>query len=109
VSPLTYNEREFNRVEDIWDEIEQIAIVNARTSRTIGQDLFHLVPLFTDPKYILEGWHITLLNEFNMVKNFNISLGVLDEISSDLLNCFTVIHNEYNAIEKYESKNYGKK
>ena len=44
-----------------------------------------------------------------MVKNFNISLGVLDEISSDLLNCFTVIHNEYNAIEKYESKNYGKK
>lgn len=103
-SPISYKRREFNSLDDIWDEIDKINEVNAKTSRTIGQDLFHLIPLFTDPYYIIEGWMIDMINEFNMVKNFNISLGVLDSISADRLNCFTIIQNEYNSITQYEAK-----
>ena len=103
-SPITYERREFNTLNDIWDEIDKISEVNSRTSRTIGQDLYHLIPLFTDPYYIIKGWQIDMINEFNMLKNFNISLGVLGDISADRLNCFTIIQNEYNAITKFEAK-----
>lgn len=107
-SPLTYEEREFKTIDDVWDEIEAIAEVNERTSRSIGQDLFHLIPLFADPKMILEEWHIEVINEFNMTKNFNISLGVLDEISADRLDCFTIINNEYNSIAEFDRNKNGK-
>ena len=108
VSPLSYKEREFNSLEDVWDEIEKIAEINKGTNRSVGQDLFHLIPLFTNPKLILEEWHIESINEFNMIKNFNISLGVLDDISNDRLNCYTIINNEYNSIMEYERKQNGK-
>ena len=107
-SPLTYLKREYKTIDDIWSEIEDIAEVNSKTSRTLGQDLFHLIPLFTDPTYIIEDWHIEVLNEFNMCKNFNISLGVLDNISARRLEHFSIIQNETNAIQAYESKINGK-
>jgi hypothetical protein len=109
VSPLTYLKREFKTIDDIWDEIEKIAEVNYNTSRSIGQDLFHLIPLFTNPNYMVDEWHIEMINEYNLMKNFNISLGVLDDVSSDRLNCFSIIQNEVNAIAEYERvKNNGK-
>ena len=96
-------------MDDIWDEIDKIAMVNHKSNRTIGQDLFHLVPLFTNPNYISTPDNLSVINEYNMCKNFNISLGNLNDISADLLNCFTIIQNEYNAIEKYERLKNGKK
>lgn len=107
VSPLTYKKREYKTSEDIWSEIDEIAEVNARTSRSIGQDLFHLIPLFTNPEYILEEWQSVVINEFNMCKNFNVSLGNLDDISAFRLQCFSIIQNEFNAIAEYENKKDG--
>jgi hypothetical protein len=104
-SPLTYKDREFITIEDIWDEIEEIEKVNKTTKRSLGQDLFHLIPLFTNPNYIIEDWHIEIINEFNMVQNFNISLGLLDDIEARKLEHYTIIHNELNAIKIYEKEN----
>ena len=108
VSPVDYIKREFKTIEDVWNEIEKIKLVNARTSRTIGQDLFHLVPLFTNPMYVSESWHLEMINEYNIVQNLNVSLGVLDDISNDRINCFATINNEYNAIKETESRRNGK-
>lgn len=108
VSPTTYKRREYGNIDDIWNEIEDIKTINTRTSRTIGQDLYHLVPLFTNPSYIIEDWHLEMINEYNIVQNFNISLGVLDDVPNDRLNCFSVIHREYNAIKELEGKKNGK-
>ena len=104
VSPITYEKREYGTEEDIWEEIDNIVYVNNKTSRTIGQDLFNLVPLFTNPRYILEDWQLEVINEYNITQNFNISLGNLDDVPNDRLNCFSVIHREYNAIKDIEGK-----
>ena len=109
VSPLSYTEREYNTIDDVWDEIDKIAEINARTDRTIGQDLFHLVPIFTNPHYVMNPEDSNLINEFNMCKNFNVSLGNLFEIPSSMLNAFTVIQNEYNAIAQFGRQKNGKK
>ena len=108
VSPVDYKRREYGTVEDIWEEIERIIEVNNRTTRTIGQDLYNLLPLFTNPAYIIEDWQLEVINEYNIVQNFNVSLGELDNVPNDRLNCFPVIHREYNAIKDIESKKNGK-
>ena len=108
VSPLTYKQREFKTQEDIWNEIDKIAEVNSRTSRSIGQDLYHLIPLFTDPNYILEEWQYEAINEYNICKNFNVTLGVLDNVPARRLDYFSIIQNEFNAIAEYENNKNGK-
>ena len=108
VSPVDYKKREYGTEEDIWEEVGRIIEVNNRTSRTIGQDMYHLVPLFTNPMYIIEDWHLEVINEFNIVQNFNVSLGVLDEVLNDRLNCFSIIQREYNAIKDIEGNKNGK-
>ena len=107
-SSVDYKRREYGTVEDIWEEIERIIEVNNRTTRTIGQDLYNLLPLFTNPAYIIEDWQLEVINEYNIVQNFNVSLGELDNVPNDRLNCFSVIHREYNAIKDIESKKNGK-
>ena len=104
-SPLTYEKREYKTTDDIWNEVEEIVIVNRKTSRSIGQDLYYLVPLFTDPNYLIEDWHLEIINEYNMVQNFNISLGELDQIEARRLEHFSLIHNEYNSIRKHDLDN----
>ena len=95
-------------MDDVWSEIDKIMEVNSRVSRTIGQDLFHLVPLFTDPDYLIEDWQLEVINEYNIVQNFNVSLGVLDDVPNNRLNCFSVINREYNAIKEMEQKKNAK-
>jgi len=90
-------------MDDVWDEIFKIKEVNDNVSRSIGQDLFHLIPLFTNPYWIIKDWHLEVLNEYNLTKNFNISLGVLDECSAFTLNAFSLIQNEFNSITEYNS------
>jgi hypothetical protein len=107
VSPVDYVRREYGSLDDVWQEIDRIVEVNRKTSRTIGQDLYHLVPLFTDPNLIIEDWHLEVINEYNITQNFNVSLGVLDDVPNDRLNCFSVILREYNAIKEIESKKNG--
>ena len=90
LSPLTYKNREYKTIENIWDEIEEIAQVNSRTSRSIGQDLFHLVPLFTNPEYIMESWHYDIIHEYNLMKSLNLSLGTIWEQDARTLEYYIV-------------------
>jgi len=101
-NPLTYEKQEYKTLEDIWETVEGIAEVNSNTTRSLGQDLYHLVPLFTNPDYISNYEQMEMLNEYNMVKNFNISLGTLEDISAQKLDCFTVIHNEYQSAMMFD-------
>ena len=108
-SPLSYTEKKYETIDDIWDEINDIAIVNDSTSRSIGQDLFHLVPLFTNPKYVISEWAMEMVNEYRIIKTMNVSLGVLDDINAHRIYAFTIVNNEMNAIFEYEKLKDGSK
>ena len=49
VDPLSYTRKEYKTEDDIWETVSKVAEVNKGTTRSLGQDLFHLVPLFTNP------------------------------------------------------------
>jgi len=104
--PLTYKKREYKTEEDVWSQVNDIAEVNARTKRSIGQDLYHLVPLFTNPDYILDNWQYDMINEYNLCKNFNLPIAnTLYEADFFTIQCFSIIQNEFNAIAEYNKDN----
>jgi len=50
---------------------------------------------------------VDIMNEYHWIKNWNISPGVLDDVSAFRLDCWTIIENELNQINKNESKKNG--
>jgi len=76
-SPVTYEPRTFETVEDIWSEIELLEQENTKWSS--GQNLFHVVPLFADISLLLESWMWDAIQEYQYQKWTN--LGELDCLS----------------------------
>ena len=102
--PVTYKHDpvRVEKKDDIWDIIDEICKPNERY--TDGQILFHSVPFFADCNLLLEDWMIEMINEYNYVTRFNVSLGKLDNISADRLDCFSIIDREINACMQEKSK-----
>ena len=102
--PVTYKHDpvRVETVDDIWDIIDEICKPNERY--TDGQILFHSVPFFADCNLLLEDWMIEMINEYNYITRFNVSLGELDNISTNRLDCFTIIDNEINACTQEKAK-----
>tara|TARA_R110002020_G_scaffold52609_1_gene147636 strand:+ start:1691 stop:1912 length:222 start_codon:yes stop_codon:yes gene_type:complete len=73
----------------------------------MGNLLYDLVPLFASPPLFFESWMVEIMNEYHWIKNWNISPGNLDDISAFRLDCWTIIENELNQINKNESKKNG--
>ena len=91
--------------EDIWNIIDEICKPSEKF--TDGQALFHTVPFFADCNQIVEPWMMEMINEFNYVTRFNISLGNLDDISAHRLDCFSIIDMEINACMTHKAKQDG--
>jgi len=73
----------------------------------VGQLLYDLVPLFASPSSLIEEWMLDVMNEFHWIKNWNVSPGVLDDVSAFRLDCWTIIDNEFNQIKIYEREKNG--
>jgi hypothetical protein len=102
--PVTYKHDpvRVETIDDIWDIIDEICKPNERY--TDGQILFHSVPFFADCNLLLEDLMIEMINEYNYITRFNVSLGELDNISTNRLDCFTIIDNEINACTQEKAK-----
>ena len=107
-SPLTVKLKQFKNGANIWEEVEAISeLAKTSKTRTIGQLLYDLVPLFASPDFFNSNWMFDIMNEYHWIKNWNISPGNLDDISAFRLDCWTIIDNEMNKIEEQERKKNG--
>ena len=96
-TPISRQKKEFNSVDDIYDGIAEIVEKHDGT-RTLGQEMWYLLPLFANPKYLLNPENLNLINEYHYVQNYNIPLGKsLDETDAFKLEYFTIIRNEMGA------------
>ena len=102
--PVTYKHDavRVETVEDIWKIINEIC--EPSKDYTDGQLLYYTVPFFADCNLLLDDWMIEMINEYNYVTRFNISLGELDNISAHRLDCFSIIDREINACMQEKSK-----
>ena len=107
-SPLTTKWKNLKNEADIWEEVEAISeLAKTSKTRTIGQLLYDLVPLFASPSFFNSNWMFDIMNEYHWIKNWNISPGNLDDVSAFRLDCWTIIDNEMNKIEEQERKKNG--
>ena len=102
-SPVDNKRRRYESIEDILNEIDSLEEQNKKWPT--GQYLYLLVPLFADINYLIDPWMWEMIQEYNYVTRFNVSLGNLDDVSAHRLDCFTIIENELNNIAKYEKEN----
>ena len=78
-------------------------------SRSAGQELYYLLPLFANPKYILDEHHFSLINEYHYVKDYNIPLGKsLNETDALKLDYFTIIKNELASVIRHKQEKDGR-
>ena len=108
-TPVSRKVKEFNQVDDIYEEVLEIS--NASDGkRTIGQELWYLIPLFANPQYLLNDESFNLINEYHYIIDYHIPLGrTLDETDAHKLEYFTIIKNEMGVAlkhrqDKHESK-----
>ena len=88
-SPISNKDRDFNNVDDIWQEISLIVDAHDQ-KRTLGQELWYLVPLFANPQYLLDESHFNLINEYHEkyypnVKGLKIHLNASDDRGIDII------------------------
>ena len=106
-SPISKKRKEFISVDDIWNEIKEIA--DTDHDYTIGQQLYYLLPLFANPFYIIEDEHYQLINEYHYIMDYNIPLGkTLDETDAHKLSMFTIIKNEMAIALKHKQEKNGR-
>lgn len=104
-SPITRKYREFKNEADVWYEVDAISeLAETSKTRTMGQLLYDLVPLFASPSLLFEDWMVDIMNEYHWIKNWNVSPGNLDDISARRLDCWSIIENELAQIKKYETE-----
>ncbi len=102
--PVTYKHKpvKIRTTDDIWKIVDEICKPNDKYS--VGQILYYTIPFFANCNHLFESWQFDMINEYNYIKRFNISLGKLDDVSAYRLDCFTVIENELNACSQEKAK-----
>jgi hypothetical protein len=108
LNPITRETRDYNTIDDIWETVKDV--VDAHDpKRTLGQELYYLVPLFANPKYVLDAHLFAIINEYHYVKDYNIPLGkTLNKTDATKLDYFTIIKNELASVIRHKQEKDGR-
>lgn len=104
-SPTLHKEIKYTE-EEIWAEIGRIADESKKGDFSLGQNLYIHILLFTNPSFFYDQDSIEILEEYSMMKEFNIPLArELDSVDAVKSEMFLIIKREFNSILKYKAKN----
>ena len=104
-SPITGKRKEFKTKNDVLDEIIKLIKKPTTEKYGLGQTLYYNLPFFSNPNILIRDWQIEMINDYYLCKNFNVPLGNdLNNLSSFRTDCFILIENEFNKIEKLNAK-----
>lgn len=107
-SPTLLERLDYTTFDDLHYEISRILAEPQTVKFGIGQSLFYQVPLFADPNLLIPEWCWDMIEDYNLVKKFNVSLGNLDDISAWRTDCFNVIENEIENCHNHKVKKDGR-
>tara|TARA_X000001388_G_scaffold59867_2_gene45230 strand:+ start:800 stop:1201 length:402 start_codon:yes stop_codon:yes gene_type:complete len=104
-SPITRQNKDFNTINDIWEEIFKI---KEDKKYSIGQQLYYLIPLFANADNIITYEHSQIMNEYHYVTEYHIPLGNnLKETDAHKLSQFNIIKNEMAFALKHKAEKNG--
>ena len=107
-SPVSKKVETYENIEQVWEEITELVEGTTESKFSLGRNLYFHLPLFMNPKWIIDNEDGTLLREYQWIKEFNIPLAQdLDSADASKIEIFDVIRNEINAIKLYMSEKNG--
>ena len=107
-SPLTKENKEYESIKDVTDELYALVDTFADSKFTLGRNLYFHIPLFAKPEWFITEEHSEIMKEYNYMKNYNLPLANnLQEADSYKLNMFDVINSELNAVKQYLGEKNG--
>lgn len=99
-SPTLYREVEYNE-EEIRNEIHRIL----DETDEVGQSLYHLLPLFCNPTWVIPEWCWQMIEDYHYCTNYNLPIARdLDSASAWVLDCFGVIGLELNKMKEKDGR-----
>lgn len=108
-SPLTKEVTIYENIEQVWEEIEMLVEKWNDSTFSLGRNLYFHLPLFMNPKWIINPEDNVLLKEYNWIKEFNIPLAKdLDSADAQRIEIFDIIRNEIKSIQFYMSEKNGR-
>ena len=107
-SPVSKKVKTYENIEQVWEEITELVEGWTDSRFSLGRNLYFHLPLFMNPKWIIDNEDGTLLREYQWIKEFNIPLAQdLDSADASKIEIFDIIRNEINAIKLYMSEKNG--
>ena len=107
-SPVSKKVKTYENIEQVWEEITELVEGWTDSKFSLGRNLYFHLPLFMNPKWIIDNEYGTMLREYQWIKEFNIPLAQdLDSADASKIEIFDVIRNEINAIKLYMSEKNG--
>ncbi len=107
-SPVSKKVKTYENIEQVWEEIIELVEGWTDSKFSLGRNLYFHLPLFMNPKWIIDNEDGTLLREYQWIKEFNIPLAQdLDSADASKIEIFDIIRNEINAIKLYMSEKNG--
>ena len=108
-SPVTKRVKTYKNIEQVWEEIELLIEKWKESKFSLGRNRYFHLPLFMNPKWIINDEDNILLKEYNWVKEFNIPLAKdLDSADANKIEIFDIIRTEINELKLYMSEQNGR-
>jgi len=108
-SPVTKRNKTYKNIDDVWQDIEKLIDKWQDSKYSLGRNLYFHLPLFMNPKWIIDFDDNILLKEYNWIKDFNIPLAKdLDSADAEKIEIFDIINREIKSIQNYMSEQYGR-
>ena len=108
-SPLTKRVKTYKNIEQVWEEIILLVDQWKDSNFSLGRNLYFHLPLFMNPRWIVNQDDSILLKEYIWVEQFNIPLAQdLDSVDANKIEIFDIIRSEINQIKIYMSEKDGR-
>tara|TARA_X000001388_G_C2212773_1_gene115850 strand:+ start:601 stop:897 length:297 start_codon:yes stop_codon:yes gene_type:complete len=96
----------FENDNDILNEIEIILNQKGVEKYGIGQTLYYELPFFTNPVYHIKRWCWDMIEDYKLSTKFNVPIADnLDSISVFRADCFMIIEQEIQNINRHKAEN----
>ena len=108
-SPLTKRVKTYKNIEQVWEEIILLVDQWKDSNFSLGRNLYFHLPLFMNPRWIVNQDDNILLKEYSWIKELNIPLAQdLDSADANKIEIFDIIKNEIGSIKLYMSEKDGR-
>ena len=102
-SPTLKKAVEYKNKGDLLNEIDRILSEKTTQKFGVGQSLYYQMPFFCDPLNIIPKWCWDMIEDYHLIKNYNIPMASsLENVNAWVSDNFLIIESELSNIKSHK-------